>query len=600
MLLIVLVPVSVTQAATPAVVFETNFDGNGDFIVEWESLGWSRGDYAAGHDDDLWCRANSTWFGNLSRAVGYTISPHTEYTALYCAKLGNGPNGEKNIDNGYPDPGMDSWVRYTVSNPTRLEGLTLSFYYWAKTSDTASNYLCVNANNGTATTMVWKQPSADSGGWQLATVSLPAGTTWLEWEFKSSAAAGTKDYPGALIDDMSLNAANVLADPPASHIGSGISDYYSSRTVQVPVTWTNADRVSLYYRINGGGWTHYVDATHTDGLFSTSPITFIAPSDGQYQLFSLASNSTNTETMKTVAEASFTVDMVSPTVNITTPAQQSTHSTGMVTIGWNADDKGTWVIRAQVSMDNGTWADTTGESMAFTSLSEGSHTAWVQVFDAAGNSAKTSVTFSVNLHAPSMTFTPTGSDVKNDTAIVVSFTDPVDKGSISLTVKGVTGTLSWNGDNVTFTPSSTLSPETTYEATVSGKTAKGDSFNVSWSFTTISDHGSISGVIRDANGKAVANAVVKLSNGMTTTTDANGRFFFDKLGVGHFTITVSKDGYRVATMSVDVAASGTKDIGALSLESADGQSLDLVPIAAVLIVAVIGVGFVVYMVRRRK
>jgi hypothetical protein len=576
-------------------VFKTDFEGIGLFISDWEPLGWSRGDYATGHGDDLWCRANIDYMGNLSRAVGYTITAHSFNSTLYGAKLGyNSHNGVKNVDNGYPDPGMDSWVRYAPPNAASYDGMTLTFWYWAKTESPSyegalNDYLCVNINNGVSTTRAWMQPSPDSQGWRMATVDLPAGTIWMEWEFKSS--ENSAGYPGALIDDMTVTSGKVVAAPPASHVG-GVSSYSSSRTVQVPVSVSDADRVSLYYRTGGSGWTMYTNPTAPDGLFTYFTITFQAPADGRYEVYSIAGNATYTEPLKSAAEASFTVDTVAPSVTITSPDGGSIFGTGTATIGWTSSDAGSGVAFTAASVDGGSWTNGTG-SYTFRSLSDGTHTATVLVQDRAGNFARSSVTFVVNLDAPTMTVSPVGTNVPRSAPVVVTFQDPVDHGAVSITVGGVAGNLSWTGDKATFTPSSVLASNTTYQVTVTGRDDDGDAFSDSWSFTTVEDRGSVSGVVLNGDGNPVAGATVTLSNGMKATTNDHGEFSFTGVPAGHYTLNVSKNGYQVMTSEVDVSSDQINQVGSLSLRSGTDTPVQYIGAAIIVVIAGLGAVFVV-------
>ncbi|MBI0581488.1 MAG: carboxypeptidase regulatory-like domain-containing protein [Methanomassiliicoccales archaeon] len=592
------------DAAEPTVVFTTDFEGIGIFISDWAPLGWSRGVYVSGHGDDQWCRANADWMRTLSNAVGYTISAHSSASALYCAKLGvNDETGYSSISSGYPDPGMDAWVRFAPPEADRYDGMTLTFWYWAKTGPSDYNgeltdLLRVNVNNGTGTRTAWTQPYADSQGWRMATVEMPAGTVWMEWEYKASETP-LGHYPGALIDDVTVVTGKVLPGPPTSHV-VGMSGYYNARTVSVPVSMSDADRISLHYRSGEGTWTKYVDDAHSDGLFTGSPITFKAPGDGRFDVFSIASNLTDSEPMKSVAEASFIIDTVSPTVSMTAPIDGSLIGTGSVKVNWTADDVGSSLAKTEMRIDGGGLTAVSGTSYTFGSLTEGAHTVTVVVTDLAGNSAQASVTFIVDLNAPAMTFTPTGTDVARSSKISVSFQDEVDKASIGITVEGVQGSLSWSGDAITFTPSSLLAPGSTYEVTVAGKNAGGDGFSETWSFSTVEDRGTITGIVRDGNGDPVAGATVTLSSGASTTTDDNGRFEFINVSSGNYTVSVSKDGYQTLTMEVEVTPMQFEELGTLSLGSGGGNaSTTYYIVAAFGFVVLLAFCCAFYIVRRR-
>jgi hypothetical protein len=431
----------------------------------------------------------------------------------------------------------------------------------------------------------------------MATVELPAGTVWMEWEYKTSEAT-VGHYPGVLIDDVTVTTGRIVAGPPTSHV-SGMSTYYSNRAVQVPVSMSDADRISLYYRTGNAAWTMYVDGSHPTGLFDSSPITFQAPGDGRYEVFSIASNETYSEPIKTAAEASFTIDTVYPTVSISSPTPSSIFGSGTVKLEWTSGDVGTGVAFTSVSVDGGTWTNVTGTSYTIRSLTDGTHAATVQVTDRANHFVRASVTFAVDLSAPTMIVSPTGDDVARDSVVTVSFQDEVDKASVSITVNGVPGSLSWNGNEVTFLPSALLAPRTTYEATVSGKDIDGDAFSESWSFTTLEDRGSISGTVRDGDGAGIGNAMVRLSNGMTMMTDGDGDFTFADVPSGHYTLSVTKDGYMVMTEEVDVTATQTNEMGSLSLKAVTGVPIAYYEIIALSLSAIVVIG-AIFILRRKR
>jgi cobalamin biosynthesis Mg chelatase CobN len=167
----------------------------------------------------------------------------------------------------------------------------------------------------------------------------------------------------------------------------------------------------------------------------------------------------------------------------------------------------------------------------------------------------------------------------------------------------VTGTVSWNGNVATFTPSAALAYGTAYTVTVSGKDLAGNGMRTESSFATLRDEGTISGVIRDADGNPVVNATVALSNGMSTTTDSNGHFELTGVPSGSYTLTVTKDGYRTITQTVNTSAGASTALETLSMAkivSGSGNSDGPMWIAGVIVViaALLIVGFLIY--RRKK
>ena len=126
----------------------------------------------------------------------------------------------------------------------------------------------------------------------------------------------------------------------------------------------------------------------------------------------------------------------------------------------------------------------------------------------------------------------------------------------NITVNGIPGTLSWSSDgcNATFIPSMALIGDKEYTVTVTGMDLAGNHLTTTtWKFTT-ADVGTISGMVVDANGNAVANATVILGSS-TTTTNATGQYAFYDVPIGNYTVFATKDGYRLSSSPIDMTSS---------------------------------------------
>ena len=195
---------------------------------------------------------------------------------------------------------------------------------------------------------------------------------------------------------------------------------------------------------------------------------------------------------------------------------------------------------------------------------------------------------------------PTGTGVAVGTTISVSFSKQMNETSVLLIVNGVTGTTSWRDDTVFFTPSSMLIYATTYHVTVTGKDVAGNELTgTMWNFTT-ETAGTILGVAQDSSGNPIANATVTLSNGMTTTTDANGNFVFDNVTAGTYNVTITKDGYQTVTQQVTTTVGNTSDLGALSVASAPSSNNDTLIVVGVIVVLAVLIGAFLLIRHRKK
>jgi cobalamin biosynthesis Mg chelatase CobN len=92
---------------------------------------------------------------------------------------------------------------------------------------------------------------------------------------------------------------------------------------------------------------------------------------------------------------------------------------------------------------------------------------------------------------------------------------------------------------------------------------------------------------------------------MSTTTDSNGHFELTGVPSGTYTLTVTKDGFKTLTQTVNAVAGGSVALETMSMAktaSGSGSSSDgamwLIGIVGVVVVAILGIAFVMY--RKKK
>jgi Carboxypeptidase regulatory-like domain/Bacterial Ig-like domain len=206
---------------------------------------------------------------------------------------------------------------------------------------------------------------------------------------------------------------------------------------------------------------------------------------------------------------------------------------------------------------------------------------------------------------------PTGEDVALNTAISVSFSEALNESSVKVLVSGVNGTLTWSGNTGTFTPSSLLAYATRYSVIVGGNDQEGNAVIYTWSFTTIKDEGIVIGFVQDSNAHPIADAMVMLSNNLSTVdssgmlgsmamTDGNGTFSFHNVTAGSYHVSATVDGYDAVSRTVNVTAGQTTYTGELDLVK-KSSGTDWVPI--IVIAAVIGFAallLAVFLIGRKK
>ena len=197
----------------------------------------------------------------------------------------------------------------------------------------------------------------------------------------------------------------------------------------------------------------------------------------------------------------FTVDASPPLVRIASPAKDETIRSANFTASWTGSDATSGLALFEVRLDGGSWLKTgTGLIYNFNGIPDGGHTLEVRATDVVGNAQVANVSFTIDTKpqgpfdttAPTVIATaPNGIGVKLVTAVVITFSEPIEPSSFKYTCSPDPGawTILWNAN---FSQAVLLHADfaykTVYSFTVSGaKDMAGNSLNGSsnFSFTTV-------------------------------------------------------------------------------------------------------------------
>lgn len=296
-----------------------------------------------------------------------------------------------------------------------------------------------------------------------------------------------------------------------------LSQYQNSSTFDIPYTdhdgaGSGVAYVELYYRRDGGDWVKYGTA------FTSSPISFLAPADGFFEFYTIATdNADNTEiaSIPPVADASTTVDTTKPTILSIELSDPSPTKEGVVTFIITFSEIVNTTVDLIVTFGKTSPYDTytitqtlysenvwTGTFTIDTTTGDGTYTISVSgAEDLVGHQmiSDTSHTFVIDTTSPTkVDNTPTGTDIPVTTTISVTFNEAMDTASVENAFSFSDGTntwtisdgsASWSDNTMIFTPDSELNYNTQYTVTVrtEAKDLAGNtpSSSYTWSFTTI-------------------------------------------------------------------------------------------------------------------
>ncbi|OPY30991.1 MAG: Y_Y_Y domain protein [Methanomassiliicoccales archaeon PtaU1.Bin124] len=267
--------------------------------------------------------------------------------------------------------------------------------------------------------------------------------------------------------------------------------------------------------------------------------------------------------------SSFGIETTAPSLIILTPRTGIYLTASDVFISWNAEAL-SGIDEYWIAMNGGGWiGKALVSSHSFESLPDGDYSVRIRVMDRAGNWNESAVLFSIDTVSPMVTaHSPTGSSEPHDVVVALRFSESMNKSSVRVLINGEIVTASWT-DDLTIEMEMSFDYGMNYSIAMMGSDIAGNPLEFSWSFGIEKGEGTISGVIRDADGDPVANAIVSLSNGMTCVTNETGCFSFANVSTGSYKLTISKEGYQTMTRAVSSSPEQINEIGASTLSIQD-------------------------------
>jgi len=258
----------------------------------------------------------------------------------------------------------------------------------------------------------------------------------------SGACSGTSSWTAnvALTEGMN-NITVTMVDSIGTTLSSNITVFFSSgiTVVMAPssgsITYTTDDSIAVSFNITDavamttGNMSHYVNGVLVDsrstnvlnGLRSCVSSFDMDLEEGTNVFYFTANDTAGNSVTKTLTVIS---DTVAPSVSITSPAINSYNNTGSVNVAWAGSDATSGMAYYNVSVyDGSAWSNYSHISSGVTSklltgLSDGVYTVYVEAVDIAGNTNRTSSSFTVDTVGPSISVTSPAINSYNNTGSV--------------------------------------------------------------------------------------------------------------------------------------------------------------------------------------
>jgi parallel beta-helix repeat protein len=275
-----------------------------------------------------------------------------------------------------------------------------------------------------------------------------------------------------------------------------------------------------------------------------------------------------------MTSVSFRIDHTPPVLTLLSPSNGSFHKLDRVLVNWSATDGLSGLDRVRLFVDgNLDTVDLILEEFYVEDLDEGKHNITVEAMDLAGNVKSITVTIYIDTIPPRVIdYHPRGSSVSVGETVSVSFSEPMNWDSISITFSNAPIAFEREGLTVNYVPPSPLLYGTEYDVRVSGLDLAGNTVSMEWSFET-DGNGSVRGRLVTESGSSISGARIILNEEEMDITNENGYFMFN-VSYGTYNLILRADGYEEKVAKAVINAGKTTDIGEMTMIAEDGGPAD--------------------------
>jgi parallel beta-helix repeat protein len=410
-----------------------------------------------------------------------------------------------------------------------------------------------------------------------------------------------------LAGNWKVDHATIMVDPkpPVVRITEPLGAGYSALD-RVLVKYDASDELTgidgFWVRMDTGNWV-------SKGLVREHR--FYDLIEGLHHIYVMAEDEAGN---RNIASTTLTIDGSPPELEILNLIDGALY-TQPVTLEWYANDAISGVATHELRVDEGDWRtykEPVPVLLEF--FQDGEHLIELIVRDNVGNFVERSLVIAFDVTAPQVTSAePRDRDVPVDTNITVTFSEPMDKGTVNIVIPGVSGKLSWIGERAVFLPDEPLDHDRKYSIAVEGKDLAGnDLIPFDWFFLTkvdLAEHmGRVLGRVVDTEGDPIPGASFRFKTGERGKCNEDGTFEV-YVKTGRNNIIVSNQSYMDTKVDFEVQKGETENLGDIPLKSMreidpqDEESKSYTPIiiaiVVILVVIALGAGIAIQVKRTR-
>ncbi len=275
-----------------------------------------------------------------------------------------------------------------------------------------------------------------------------------------------------------------------------------------------------------------------------------------------------------MTSVSFRIDHTPPVLTLLSPSNGSYHKLNRVLVNWSASDGLSGLDRVRLLVDgNPDTENLVIEEFYIEDLDEGDHNITVEAIDMAGNVNRITVIIHIDTIPPQVIgYHPRGTSISVGETISVSFSEPMNWDSVSITFSNAPVSFEREGLTLTYVSPSPLLYGTEYDVKVTGLDLAGNTVSMEWSFET-DGNGSVRGRLITESGSGIQGARIYLDEEEMGRTNENGYFMFN-ITYGTYNLILRADGYEEKVAKAVINAGKTTDIGEITMIVEDGGPVD--------------------------